>query len=183
MDEPSDRILVLRVRRGEVDAYGEVVRRYQSSVYNVCYRLLGERRESEDLAQDTFLRAFRRLDTYDVDRPFGPWIRRVAANLCLNHLNRARPTPYAFDESRDLPANAPSTDPAAVLERRTRAESVRAAILQLPPHYRAAIEYRHFQDLSYAEIAETMGLTISQVKTYLYRARRTLADHLSDEHD
>jgi len=84
MPDPSDRDLALRARRGDAEAFGELVRRYQASVFNVCYRLLGERREAEDLAQEAFIRAYERLDTFDADLPFGPWMRRVAANLCLN---------------------------------------------------------------------------------------------------
>src|SRR3989304_10198768 len=95
MDEASDRQLVARTRGGEADAFGELVGRYQNSVFNVCYRLLGDPAEAEDLAQEAFLRAFRRLASFDAERPFGPWMRRVAANLCLNMLQQRRPTPAA----------------------------------------------------------------------------------------
>ncbi len=85
MVDPTDRDLVLRTRRGEVEAFGEVVARYQVAVFNVCYRMLGERMEAEDLAQETFIRAYKRLETFNVERPFGPWIRRAATKVCLNH--------------------------------------------------------------------------------------------------
>ncbi len=178
MEEPSDRALVLRVRRGEDEAYGELVRRYQRSVFNVCYRLLGERREAEDLTQEAFLRAYQRLDTYDETRPFGPWMRRVAANLCLNHLSRRRPSQLPLDDEFDLPQEGGGADPEASRLRAERAEAVRQAVLALPPHYRAVIELRHFQGLRYAEIAETLGLPLSDVKSHLYRARRELARRL-----
>jgi RNA polymerase sigma-70 factor (ECF subfamily) len=77
MPDPSDRDLALRARRGDAEAFGELVRRYQTSVFNVCYRLLGERREAEDLAQEAFIRAYERLDAFDAALPFGPWMRRV----------------------------------------------------------------------------------------------------------
>src|SRR3972149_7464817 len=76
MDEASDRLLVQRTRGGDVNAFGERVQRYQTSVFSVCYRLLGDSAEAEDLAQEAFLRAFRRLATFDVERSFGPWMRR-----------------------------------------------------------------------------------------------------------
>ena len=85
-DLPDDADLARRARRGEAAAYGELVRRHQQAVFNVCYRLLGHRQEAEDAAQEAFLRAYARLETFDLSRPFGPWMRRVAANLCLNHL-------------------------------------------------------------------------------------------------
>ena len=91
MNDPSDRDLILRARRGETEAFGELVRRTQTAVFNVCYRLTGERREAEDMAQETFIRAYERLGTFDLERPFLPWVRRVAANLCLNHLSAQTP--------------------------------------------------------------------------------------------
>ena len=86
MSELSDRDLIQRARRGDAEAFGELVTRHQTSVFNVCYRILHERAEAEDMTQETFIRAHERLGTFDDDRPFGPWLRRVAANVCLNHL-------------------------------------------------------------------------------------------------
>ncbi|GMR09828.1 MAG: RNA polymerase sigma factor SigW [Anaerolineae bacterium] len=179
MVEPTDRDLVLRTRRGEVEAFGEIVARYQRSVFNVCYRMLGERMEAEDLAQETFIRAYDRLETFDVERPFGPWIRRVATNACLNHIQGQKPESFEFDEERDQSPAAPREEPETYLQGAQAAEEVRNAILELPPHYRAVIELRHYQEMSYSEIAETLELPISDVKSHLYRARRKLAALLS----
>src|SRR5690349_23941862 len=112
MPDPSDQDLVRLTRAGQPEAFGDLVRRYQASVFNVCYRLLGERASAEDLAQEAFIRAHARLAQYDLARPFGPWIRRVAANLCLNHL-ADRKSSVPLDEERDRPAVDPqSQDPA-----------------------------------------------------------------------
>jgi RNA polymerase sigma-70 factor (ECF subfamily) len=176
MAELTDRDLVIAARRGGAESFGELVRRYQASVFNVCYRVLGERREAEDMAQEAFIRAFQRLDTFDADRPFGPWIRRVAANTCLNHLDSARPIEAVLDEERDT-----ATDPLPETRREQaeQAEAVRGAILSLPPHYRVVIELRHFQELSYDEIASTLNIPVSDVKSHLFRARKLLAERLS----
>src|SRR5262245_32026783 len=101
--EPHDGDLVQRAREGDPEAYGELVRRYQSSVFNVCYRLTGERTAAEDLAQDAFIRAFERLHMYDPARSFGPWIRRVAANLCLNQLSAVPRAEAPLDDEAALP--------------------------------------------------------------------------------
>ncbi|OGO10339.1 MAG: hypothetical protein A2Y93_05430 [Chloroflexi bacterium RBG_13_68_17] len=178
MLDSSDADLALRARQGEVEAYGELVRRYQTSVFNVCYRLLAERAESEDMTQEAFLRAHQRLGSYDLERPFGPWIRRVAANLCLNLLERRAPIRFPLEEESDLPVADPAAGPEQVLERRERDEAVRAAILSLPPHYRAVVELRHYHDLSYEEIAVALRLPIGDVRSRLYRARRQLAQRL-----
>ncbi len=179
MVDPTDRDLVLRTRRGEVEAFGKVVARYQQAVFNVCYRMLGERMEAEDLAQDTFIRAYKRLETFDVERPFGPWIRRVATNVCLNHIQRQRPESYEFDEERDQSPEAARQEPEAYLQGAQTAEEVRQAIVALPAHYRAVIELRHYQEMSYSEIADVLEIPQSDVKSHLYRARKKLAGLLS----
>ena len=174
MDAPTDRDLILRARRGDAEAFGELVTRYQGSVFNVCYRMTNERREAEDLAQETFLRAHSRLDTFDIQREFGPWIRRVAANLCLNRLEAQRPT-GELDEERDADE---SQSPEAALEVRERSEQIRGALASLPAQYRLVIELRHYQELSYHEIAAEPNLPLSGVKSHLFRARKLLAERL-----
>ncbi len=176
MADPTDRDLAIRARRGDAEAFGELVRRYQGSVFNVCYRLLGERREAEDMAQEAFIRAYQRLDTFDADRLFGPWIRRVAANACLNRLRQSAPVDVPLlDEERD---EDPEGTPEIVHEQIEQASIVRAAIHSLLPHYRAVIELRHFQEMSYEEIATTLNMPLSDVKSHLFRARKLLAEKL-----
>jgi len=179
MVDPTDRDLVLRTRRGEVEAFGEVVARYQQTVFNVCFRMLGERMEAEDVAQETFIRAYKRLETFDVERPFGPWIHRVATNVCLNHIRKQKPESYEFDEERDLSSAAAREEPEASLQNVQATEQVHRAIVALPGNYRAVIELRHYQEMSYSEIAEALELPLSDVKSHLYRARKRLAKLLS----
>src|SRR5664279_5145524 len=169
MPDSSDRALVLRVRGGDSEAFGDLVQRYQTSVYNVCYRLLGESGAAEDQAQEAFIRAYQRLDQFDLDRPFGPWVRRVAANLCLNRLAGTRGPVLSLDDERDQAIQDTTPDPAAAREQAETADALRAAIAALPPQYRVVIELRHFQDLSYAEIAAELGLPVSDVKSHLFR--------------
>ena len=182
MQEPSDRALVLRTREGEVDAYGDLVRRYQSMVFNTCFRLCGERRQAEDLTQETFLRAYERLHTFDEGRPFAPWIRTVAANLCYNHLESGKAESWELGledevvQIRDTGQSAPEQ----IYERKLEDQIVRAAILRLPPQQRTVIELRHFQSLSYEEISAALDISVSKVKTDLFRARKTLERLLED---
>ena len=180
MTAPTDRDLIVRARRGAAggDAFGELVTRYQKSVFNVCYRMLHERGAAEDLAQETFMRAYDRLRTFDLEREFGPWIRRVAANLCLNHLESQKTT-AELDEERDADESA---RPESVTEVRERSAQIRDALLSLPAHYRVVVELRHYQELSYDEIATELNIPLSDVKSHLFRARKILAEklHASD---
>ena len=174
MSAPSDRDLIQRARRGDAEAFGELVLRYQTSVFNVSYRLLHERAEAEDMTQETFLRARERFKLFDDERAFGPWIRRVAANVCLNHLgSQKRTTP--LDEERDA---GESTRPEAQVEVRERSEQIRSALASLPSPYRVVIELRHYQELSYDEIAAELHIPLSDVKSHLFRARKILAEKL-----
>lgn len=182
MDSPTDQALAEQARRGETtaaaDAYGELVTRYQTSVFNVCYRLMGERHAAEDLAQEAFIRAYQRLQTFDPARPFGPWIRRVAANVCLNHLARHAQPVISLEDERDEALGAASDNPEMALQQAQSAEAVRAALLELPAHYRAVVELRHFQEMSYDEMATALRLPVSDVKSHLFRARKLLAKKL-----
>ncbi len=174
MTAPTDRDLIQRARRGANDAFGELVTRYQTGVFNVCYRMLHERGEAEDLTQETFMRAYDRLHTFDLEREFGPWIRRVAANLCLNHLEAQKVT-APLDEERDADESA---RPEKQVEVKERSAQVRTALASLPPHYRAVVELRHYQELSYDEIAAELNIPLSDVKSHLFRARKILAEQL-----
>ena len=176
MDAPSDSDLILSTRRGNVEAYGELVTRHQTSVFNVCYRILHEHAEAEDMTQETFLRAHAHLERFDIQRPFGPWIRRVAANVCLNHLEAQKVT-VELDDERDADD---SQSPQSRLEVRERSEQIRLALASLPPHYRAVVELRHYQEMSYDEIAAELNLPMSDVKSHLFRARKLLAEKLHE---
>jgi RNA polymerase sigma-70 factor, ECF subfamily len=178
MSAPSDRDLIQRARRGDADAFGELVLCYQTSVFNVCYRMLHERAEAEDKTQETFLRARERLDLFDDERAFAPWIRRVAANVCLNYLEAQKKT-APLDEDRDADENL---RPEIQVEMRERSAQIRSALASLPAHYRVVIELRHYQDLSYDEIAAELQIPLSDVKSHLLRARKLLAEklHASD---
>lgn len=179
MQEHSDRCLVEIALQGDHRAYGELVRRYQGSVFNVCYRIMGERQAAEDMTQETFLRAHDRLKTFDPDRSFAPWIRRVGANLCLNAIQREKLTMLPLDDELEGSGHGINGRPELARVHAERAEAIREAILELPAAYRVVIELRHFFDMSYKEIAEAVGLPLSDVKSHLFRARKLLAERLT----
>lgn len=185
-DEPE---LLRQAQRGDEMAFAELVRRQQTAVFNVAYRMFGRRQDAEDAAQEAFLRAFQALDRFDVSRPFAPWIKRITANLCLNWLESERVRPQLTAADMAAAAETPPTmdkwahqmpTPEQALMRQEQAARLRAAILQLPPHYRAVIEYRHFQELSYDEIAAVMGRPLTSVKSDLFRARKLLAAQMKE---
>ncbi len=168
MDEHD---LAQRAAQGDREAFGGLVACHQAGVYNVAYRMLGERRDAEDAAQETFLRAYRAIHTLDPLRPPGAWLKKIAVNVCLNRLERRGALTLENDEA--LPANDPGPESQTITREQSR--QIRAALLALPPRYRAAIELRHFQELSYAEMAEALNQPLSDIKSDLFRARSMLA--------
>ena len=181
-DGTSERELVARTLTGDDDAFADLVHIHQAVVYNIAYRLVGWRETAQDLAQEAFLRAFKALRTFDLDRPFGPWLYRIATNLSLNHVKRARlPTvPLEVgDETKPSAIPDVSSEPAARFARAEVQMQLREAILSLPPDYRAVIELRHFQEMSYARMAQVLNMPVGTVKTHLFRARRLLRKRLS----
>lgn len=175
----DDTALARRARGGDAAAFGALVQAHQTAVFNVCYRLTGERREAEDMAQEAFIRAYERIASFDPARPFGPWMRRVAANVCLNALQRARRLHFSLDDdSVPEPRADEAGEPPVAHAQRETTEAVRGALLTLPAHYRAVIELCHFQDMSYAEAAQALRLPLSDVKSHLFRARKALARQL-----
>jgi RNA polymerase sigma-70 factor (ECF subfamily) len=173
--------LISRVKQGDVEAYGELVELYQTSVFNVCYRMLGERTEAEDLTQEAFLRAYRRLELYDANRPFGPWIRKIATNICLNQLKwQTNKSMIAYEEEHTSSEASNLIKTESIVHQNELIDSIRMALLELPFHYRVAIELRHFQDMSYEEMASYLGLPLNTVKSHLYRARNRLTKLLKE---
>jgi len=180
MQDLTDSALIHHIRSGETNAYGELVTRYQQSVFNVCYRLLGNYRDAEDMTQNTFIRAYQRLDTFDNQRAFGPWIRKIATNLSINTFQKHYPDTVPYEERFHKSHNKNGTTPEEMYSQTERVKAMREAILSLPTKHRVIIELRHFQQLSYQEIAETLKIPLSDVKIYLFRGRKLLAERLKE---
>lgn len=186
MTPNNDRDLVRRAAQGDRQAFGELVQRYQSAVFNVAYRMMANAPDAEDATQETFIRAYHAFSSYDPERPLGAWLKTIAVRVCLTLLSKDLHEAFSLDDEGQSPAQAASddpfqreTDPAELVQLGERNHSVRQAILALPPQYRAVIELRHFQELSYVDISQTLHCPIGVVKINLFRARRMLAERLA----
>ncbi len=167
------RQLVKRCLDRDERAAFELVERYQSQVFGLCYRMVGQRQDAEDVAQETFVRALRSLKNWDGRRDLVPWLLAIAGNRCRTLLaSRARKPQISgeFDHVQD-----PAPPVSAV---RTLAEEVHLALSQVRLEYRQAFVLFHEQELSYAEIAAAMNCPVGTVKTWVHRARRELIDRL-----
>jgi RNA polymerase sigma-70 factor (ECF subfamily) len=178
LDEAAQQKLIRRVQHGNTAAFGQLVTQYQQVVYNIAYRLTGNRQEAEDVAQEAFVKTYQALDRFDAQRPFEPWLYRIATNTALNWIKRRRPE-SELDEEIAPDSATPNPEVQAINTETT--ERLRAAIASLPADYRAAIELRHFRGLSYREMSEALDVPLSDVKSWLFRARRMLRKTLDQQ--
>lgn len=177
LTKQTDARLVTLTLQGDRDAFGELVRRHQTSAYNVARRIVGDPQDALDVTQDAFVRAYDALASFDRRRPFAPWLHTIVANLALNLAQRRRPTESL---EHDFEISDMTTNPERGILAAEQQQRVRQALLQLPPAWRAVVELRHFQDMSYQEISDTLNLPVSDVKSHLFRARQKLK-HLFEQ--
>jgi RNA polymerase sigma-70 factor (ECF subfamily) len=151
----------------------ELVERFRGQVFGLCYRMLGQRQDAEDAAQETFVRLLKNLHRWDPTRDFEPWLLTIAGNRCRTALaaRRRRPTPETAVEL--IADDAPDQQPAQQL-----AEELKLALAEVRADYKQAFLLFHESELSYAQIAEAMSIPLGTVKTWVHRARRELIDHL-----
>ncbi|WP_010530535.1 RNA polymerase sigma factor SigW [Lentibacillus jeotgali] len=177
--------LVKKVKQGDQLAFSELIELYQHEVYRICYRLIGNRYEAEDLAQEAFLRAYQNINSHDSNKKFSSWLFRIASNLTIDRLKKKKPDYYLDAEVAGaegmtmytrIPANHQLPEDQVIgLELQ---DTVQKAIFRLAPEYRSAIVLKYIKDLSLREISDVMQIPIGTVKTRLHRGRETLRKHL-----
>ena len=170
----EDGAAVKRCLNGEPAAFEVLVGRYQQIMFNVALRMLGNYEDARDAAQNTFVKAYEKLGTYDPERRFFSWIYRILMNECLNL--RRRP---ATEQLADTGAAVADSSEVDVVEAAERKRDVRQAILSLSPAYREVIVLRHFAALSYEQMSEAIGVPTKTVKSRLHTARQQLAGELA----
>ena len=173
----DDNELVARTLAGDVRSYEELVRRYERLVGRVLYPYARREISVEDLVQETFLRAYDRLETFNPDYRFKTWLLAIANNLGVDTLRRRREI-VEFNPETHAPT---SRSPEAEAIEADRSRGVREAIATLPETYSVPLLLRYTEDLSYAEIAEVLSITVPAVKSRLFRARNMLAGRLGED--
>lgn len=182
--EEVDRDLVARSLDGDRDAFEAIVRNYQRRVYGVALRMTRRHEVADDIAQETFVRAYTQLHRFELGRPLAPWLTRIAANLSINYLTRAarREQPIAEEAtSSGLPAaDREDSDPQRSLLSSEFASALDEAVDKLPPEQKAVFVLRVHEDMRYDDIAESLGISLGTVMSRLHRARAKLKAMLKD---
>jgi RNA polymerase sigma-70 factor, ECF subfamily len=173
--EASDERLMEAIAGGDIDSLGEIVTRYQQLAWSVAYRLLNDRMEAEDAAQEVFIRVLDAAPRYRPEGSFRTYLYQILTRLCIDRLRKKRPT--SVETVPDLAD--PSAGPVDRLLAKERESQVRRALDALPLNQRTALILRHYENLSYAEIAQVMSLTRKAVERLIARAGTSLQARLS----
>ncbi|CAH0292884.1 ECF RNA polymerase sigma factor SigW [Peribacillus sp. Bi96] len=174
-----------QVLKGDHNAFGEIVEIYKDKVFQICFRMLGNRQEAEDLAQEAFVRAFVNIRSFNIQMKFSTWLYRIATNLCIDRLRKKKPDYY-------LDADVAGTDglnmysqiasdmakPEEEVESLELQETIQAEIMKLPEKYRSVIVLKYIEELSLKEISEILDLPVGTVKTRIHRGREALRKQL-----
>lgn len=169
-----------RAQRGDPEAFAHIVEAYQTPVYNLCYRMLNNAGDAEDAAQETFLRAYKSIKRYDKRRPFATWLLSIAAHYCIDQLRKQRMKIVSMEELPYMKIYDDSPGPEPMVSQNEERERIKALLETLSPTDRAAVVMYYWYDFSYAEISDTLALSLSAVKSRLHRARRDMAQAWMD---
>lgn len=182
----EDLLLVERCKQGDQIAYGQLLRKYQNSVYNLCRKMVRNPEEARDLSQEAFVKTFKNLDRYNPVYAFSSWLFKITSNLCIDYIRKQRMKLYSIDdpvEGEEGPIFKELTDPGhrpdRISEHSEMQTAIRAAIELLPTHYRDILLLRHQDQLSYDEIAAELEIPLGTVKARIHRAREGLKSHLT----
>ncbi|GAB0171369.1 RNA polymerase sigma factor SigW [Lysinibacillus sp. CTST325] len=178
---------IKQVLKGDQNAFADIVSLYQHKLYQVCYRMLGNKQESEDIAQEAFVRAYMNLHTFDQKRKFATWLYRIATNLCIDRIRKKKPDYYldaevAGTEGLDMYSQIAAADqlPEEQIEQMELQDRIQYEIGRLPDKYRSVIVLKYIEELSLQEISEILDMPLGTVKTRIHRGREALRKQLNN---
>ncbi len=186
---PTNSDLIQSALNGDQQAYKEIVNRFHGKIFGLVLRMVKNRQEAEDLTQETFIKAFNSLATFNSDYAFSTWLYKIAANSCIDHFRKKRLKTFPLDNpitvkdsefQREYPDHE-EPEPDRRLLSKERRNLIEDAIHSLPAKYQQVILLRHTQEKSYEEIAEELDLPLGTVKVRIFRAREMLKKALRDQ--
>ena len=181
-----DKQLIKKVRKGDHEAFAQIIDQYKTQVYNICLRMVRIPAEAEDLAQEVFIRAYTNIDKYDIDKKLSTWLYRIATNISIDYLRKKKPGAYldaevpGTDGNFTMYSQLSSADPLPeeqVIQNESN-DWLQDEVNQLPPKYRAAIILKYMEDLSIKEMSEILEIPEATVKTRIHRGREALRERL-----
>ena len=184
MTRERENEIIAKVTAGDVNAYAELVEEYQTRVYNLALKMLGNDADAQDIAQEAFLKAYRALDMFRGESGFSSWMYRLTTNLCIDFLRKEKKnradsiTVIRNDEPEEQEIPDLRYNPETVLERQELRGAIKSALMELGPEYRQAVVMRELGGMSYAEIADELEIELGTVKSRIARARQKMRSFL-----
>lgn len=180
--QATDAELIREIKSGRRESFDQLVRRYQRMVYAIAYRMTSNHQDADDLAQETFMAAYRAIGRFDERRSFSAYLSRIAINLSLNHLRKRKRWLRIWSQKSEQTGEAltggKGPDLQKNLEQRELLNKLTKAMDLLPPHQKAVLVLRVYQEMSYQDIAKTLRISTGTVMSRLYRARTRLRAQL-----
>ena len=178
---------IKQVLKGDQNAYADIVNLYQHKLYQICYRMLGNKQEAEDIAQEAFVRAYINLHSYDQKRKFSTWLYRIATNLCIDRIRKKKPDYYldaevAGTDGLDMYSQIAADEklPEDVVAQMELQDRIQYEISRLPDKYRSVIVLKYIEELSLQEISDILDMPLGTVKTRIHRGREALRKQLNN---
>ncbi len=177
--ENKDQLLIDRCLAGDSRAFNDLINRYKRQVFSLIFRLVRNQSDAEDIAQNTFIKAYKSLGSYDPSYPFLTWLFKIAHNSAIDFLRAQKPDSLSIhDEENPLDIEDTDTSLEERIEAASQQELIDKVLGTLPPLYREILILRHQQELSYEEISETLDIPVGTVKIRLFRARDIMKQKL-----
>ena len=182
----EEHALIRQVQRGDHEAFAQLVKIHENHVYNLCLRMSGNAEDAKDLAQESFLKAWRGIGFYKFEASFSTWLYRLTSNVCIDFLRRQKRRPSVSltmeddETSTELEIEDTAPSPEETILHQERTDAVAAAMKQLDEEFRMVLTLRVIQDLPYEEIADILDIKVGTVKSRLARARLKLKKLLED---
>jgi len=173
----QEALWIEQARKGDDNAFGNLVEIYQRPVFSLCYRMLENSKDAEDAAQESFIRAYQNLKRYDPDRSFATWLLSIASHHCIDRIRKKRLLTISTDAlPSEIIADHNAPEPEKKIKESEQEALIQSLLLELKPTDRAAIILQYWHDYSEVQIAEALNLSVSAVKSRLYRSRQVLAN-------
>jgi RNA polymerase sigma-70 factor (ECF subfamily) len=170
----NDSELVQLVKAGEAEPFDELVRRHSVKIHDLCYKILRNYDDASDMAQETFIKAYRKINKFDGRSQFSTWLYRIAVNNCLNYIKKRRPTEEIYDEMM----SGGKDDPVERYRSKKLREIIYEAVAKLPTVQRAVFTLRTLEDMSYQEVSDILKKPISTIKVNHHLAVKNLRNYM-----
>ena len=181
--DPNEKELIARAQKGDVKGFDELVRKYQKRIYFLAKRMVKSHDMAEEIAQESFVKAYFSIKQFNLEMPFYSWIYRICVNLAINYLRKEKLFVYESksEEEVDILENLPSpNNPLSEMLKEELNQKIEKAIEKLPTEFKTVFMLRVYDELSYEEIAKVLNLTKGTVMSRLFRARQRLQKELRD---